>query len=288
MFTSNLVVRMTRDESEFINRGVTVLNRQAMETLGNAFEVLPSDETYLSDVMTEVAAKDALRESCTFQIQLISGFFEQQWGLSSTEYKKLRVTDLTTQSDEKFLRTCRLVHDAGTDYLADLTPIGLTQAILDTFTADAQSLEDKLNSIITKADTRQEKTKERIEKGNELYGYVAKYCKIGQLIWENVDPVKVEDYIIYKTVHPPPPAVTGLAYDLLTGTLTWAGVSGINITYEAAFAPDMPEPIFIQIYDGAGRSVVYDPGGPDNYLFKVRARQGTTLGPWSEVLVVVR
>ena len=39
---------MTRDETQFTARGVTVLMRTAFETLGNAFEVFPPDEYYLA------------------------------------------------------------------------------------------------------------------------------------------------------------------------------------------------------------------------------------------------
>ena len=61
MFTSNLVVFMTRDQSEFTLRGVTALMVTAMETLGNAFEILPSDAYYLAEFISAAESKNEYR-----------------------------------------------------------------------------------------------------------------------------------------------------------------------------------------------------------------------------------
>ena len=45
---SDFVVFMTRDATEFAARGVDAAAITAFETLGNAFEVFPADEEYLS------------------------------------------------------------------------------------------------------------------------------------------------------------------------------------------------------------------------------------------------
>lgn len=201
MFTSNLITLMTRDSTEFAARGVDGADITALETLGNAFEIFPPDEYYLSAISGASETKVNTRTTCTLDIQKISGYFEQKWGEKNYRYKQLRIKGLQTMSDNNFLVSCRNVAAVADEYLLDLTDEGLTQTDIDTLTADAQTFEDNLNAIASARALRDEKANERTQKGNELYSYVAKYCKIGKLIWENVDEAKYNDYIIYPTVH---------------------------------------------------------------------------------------
>lgn len=200
MFTSNLVQSMTRDTTEFAGRGVTATNITDLETLGNAFEVFPTDESMLGLVKIQTQNKDTQRATATTKIQLISGFFEQKWGLKSGQYTRLGIKGLQNMTDNNFLRASRSVVAISTEYLADLTTEGLTQADIDSLETTAQAFEDGLNEVDKAIENRDLKTRERIAKGNELYSYVQKYCRIGKLIWENVDVAKYNDYVIKKSV----------------------------------------------------------------------------------------
>lgn len=201
MFASNLVVSMNRDSVEFAARGVEAAAITAFHDLGNSFEVFPSDIFYVGAIEIEVDAKNAARETVTKKIQYISGFFEQQWGLDSGQYRQLRISKLTVSSDNDFLVAARSVVDTATLYLTDLTPIGLTQIDIDELETEAQTFEDKLNAVADKRMLRDDKARERAILANELYDYTAKYCAIGKLIWENVNEAKYNDYVIYKTSH---------------------------------------------------------------------------------------
>ncbi|MBM2815222.1 MAG: hypothetical protein HW421_1984 [Ignavibacteria bacterium] len=202
VLVTNLVSFMTRDNVEFTTRGVTVAMRTALQTLGNAFEIFPSDEEYKGLVKIEVDTKTVLRDTITLKVQRISGYLEQNWGNTSGQYKRLGIAGLQKLKENDFLFRAREVVRVATEYLADLTPIGLTQAQLDALTADATSFEGKIQSVSDAKATRDAKTHERIEKGNELYGYAVTYSKVGKLIWENVNEAKYNDYIIYETSHP--------------------------------------------------------------------------------------
>ena len=46
---------------------------------------------------------------------------------------------------------------------------------------------------------REEKTKERIKKANELYSLAAVYCNTGKVIFKDKNPVKYKTYIINKS-----------------------------------------------------------------------------------------
>lgn len=201
MYTSNLVQNMTRDTVEFDSRGVDSAAITALENLGDAFEVFPTDESMVGLIKIAVDNKNSLRAICTAKIQLISGFFEQKWGIRSGQYSRLGIRNLQKVKDSQFLRVSRGVVVVANEYIAELTTEGLTQSLIDDLSTEAQNFEDALNSVDEAEENRDLKTRERIKKGNELYSYVKQYSTIGKLIWENVDEAKYEDYVIQKTVH---------------------------------------------------------------------------------------
>lgn len=200
-FTSNLVANMTRDTVQFAVRGVNAGAITALESLGNAFELFPPDEVYVGDIKDITLEKNILREQVTEDIKIISGFFEQKYGLYSGKYTSLRISKLQKMSDGNFLLSARNVVTQATAYLSALTSIGLTQTMIDTLEDDTQLLEDKLIELNTKRELRDSKAEERLIKGNELYDYVSEYCKIGKLIWEIVSEAKYNDYVIYPSVN---------------------------------------------------------------------------------------
>lgn len=281
---SDFIVFMTRDATEFAARGVDAAAITAFETLGNAFEVFPSDEEYLGLVMIEVDAKNALRETCTEHVQLVSGFFEMKWGLKSGQYKRLGIRTLQNLKDKDFLFRCREVARVATEYLTDLTPIGLTQTMIDDLEADAQSFEDKLNAIADKTALRDDKTRERTEKGNELYSYLTQYSKTGKLIWENVNEAKYNDYIIYHRKPGVPGKVDNFAYDVPSKAASW-DQEPLAQTYKLEYKQNVPDGVWEDAYSGPATSTVYDPGEGD-WVFRVRAENAKGAGEWSDELEV--
>lgn len=226
----NIAANMTRDATEFAVRGVDAAAITAFETLGNEFEVFPTDEYYVAQITAEVEAKDAAREQCMIYAQKISGFFEQQWGLSSWQYKQLRMVNLSRATDNNFKVICRNIVLVATENLTALSAIGMTQTDIDNLEDETQLMEDKGHDIYTKKTLRDSKTAERIEKGNELYSYLKQYAAIGKLIWENVDEAKYNDYIIYKTEHQGLSKPQNVAVEYVAGTpplnhLSWDAVT---------------------------------------------------------------
>ncbi len=286
---SDYIVYMTRDATEFDARGVDAATVTAFETLGNAFEVFPTDEEYLGLLMIEVDAKNQFREDCTGDVQFLSGFLEQKWGLESGQYKRLGIDRLQILRDREFLYRCREVVRITTEYLTDLTPEGLTQTMIDTLETNAQSLEDKLNAIADKTALRDAKAAERIRKGNELYDYLRKYSTIGKLIWENVDESKYNDYIIYPTVHhglgkvlnltaeysaTPTPAIT-LAWDAVENATKYS-------VYQSTVPLGDPPDVWAFINDFTGTGETFDVLEDTRYWWYVQAKNDTETGPPSD------
>jgi hypothetical protein len=295
---SNYVTFMTRDTTEFAVRGVTAIDITDFQALGNAFEVFPADAVYQADVTIEVNAKNAARDAAMISIQLIEGFFEQQWGATSPQYKKLRVKGLSRASDNLFLSIARGVVTQSDQNLATLTLIGMTQAMIDALTADAQTMEDKMNSVVDKESIRESKTVERVDDGNELYSFVQKYSKIGKAIWENVDEVKYKDYVINPTIQSALGKVQNLAgvfipasgAEVDTIDLSWdavAGASGYQL-FVAIMPVGVPPTLFaiLDITPNTTYSHAPLPLVPSDYYYKVRAETPTEQGADSDVELV--
>ena len=285
MLASNFVVFMNRDEAEFDARGVDDTVITAFEALGNAFEVFPTDDEYIGLITIEVDAKNAMRDTIMDSIQSVSGYLQQKWGLASGQYRRLGIKGVERLSDDLFLVKAREVVRIAEEYLADLTPVGLTQAMIDDLETDAQSFEDKLNAVKDAKALRDSKTQERTDKGNELYSFVKQYSTIGKLIWENLDEAKYNDYIIYKTEGGLPGKVLNLGYDAGTSMFSWD-------------VPLSPEPIdkyelerstdgdnWTQVYQGAENEALVPLLAGENY-FRCRAHNKNGWGTWSDILDV--
>lgn len=285
----DFVVFMNRDTTEFAVRGVDAIAITAFEALGNAFEVFPPDEYYSALVTAEVEAKNLYRASSYAMVQKISGFFEQQWGLGSWQYKQLGIKSMSISSDDKYKSACRNVVAVATDQLANLTAIGLTQADIDTLDADAQSMEDEGHEIKEKMALRDSKTQERTLKGNELYSFVKQYSTIGKLIWENVDEAKYNDYIIYKTSYSglSKPQNLAAAYDPLNPpniSLTWdlvAEATSYDVYYDIA-ETGAPSGSYQLLNNFATAPALLPAIFEKRNYFKIKAKNDTDVSPYSD------
>ena len=285
MLASKLVMNMTRDAVEFLSRGVTALDITDLEALGNAFEVFPPDGVYVGELKDATTAKNDLRDTVTDEIQLISGFFEQKWGADSGKYTSLTIKGLHNATDSGFLLAARVVVDQATAYLADLTPVGLTQALIDTLETDAQSMEDAIVVVINKKELRDEKAHERTTNGNALYAFAAEYSKVGKLIWENVNEAKYNDYVIYPSTAQMPGKVLNMGYDLPTRTVSWdTAPYAEDYQLERKYSSD---PDWTVVYEGADTSVVNDPVTAGTWYYRCRGQNENGYGTWSDELTVI-
>ena len=289
MLASNFVVFMNRDSAKFAVRGVDAAAITAFEALGNAFEVFPPDEYYQAAISGEVDLKLIARLNATDMIQSISGYFEQQWGLADFHYKQLRIKGFHIMTDNNFLVTCRNVVSVATEYLASLTAIGLTQSDIDALEAEAQTFEDKLNSIAQKKAERDDKAQERSEKGNQLYYFVKQYSTIGKLIWENVDEAKYNDYLIYRTSHPglSKPQNLAATFDPLNPspvTLTWdlvANATSYDVYFNIA-ETGAPSGSFTLLNNFVTSPAIVPPTFDKRNYYKIKAKNDNDVSPYSD------
>lgn len=286
LYSSNLVGFMNRDAAKFLERGVTAGDISAFAALTNAFEVILPDEVYAAQITAEVEAKNVKRAEALAMIQSISGYVQQEWGINSWQYKSLTISNASAARDNEFLRTCRVVVEQATDFLTDLSAIGLTLSDIEALESKAQELESKLNSVNEKRALRDKKKQERIEKGNELYSFVKKYTTIGKLMWENVSEADYNDYIIYKSTPELPSKVLNLSYDTLQTKLKWSE-SSLAEQYQLEMKREGPTFDWESIYEGEEEEFVYTPES-GIWLFRCRGVNSNGAGSWSDEINVVQ
>ena len=183
--------------------------------------------------------------------------------------------------EDTLLAVARRVHEQMTEFLPDLGDFGLTKQVLDDFAALNEAFEAAKNELSLKVSEREFVTKDRIEKGNELYKSVVEFCEIGKRVYAKKNTAKYNDYIIYTPsaggLKPP----TGLKYLIEQNTAMWDAVENAT-SYELQYSPD--EAKWSEAYSGADTMVHYFPPQGGTAFFRCRARNANGFGEFSEVL----
>ncbi len=285
-YVGDLCGFMTRDIVEFQNFNIDATAVSALQTLGDAFELFPPDEVYRGDLMIAIEERNALNEETILAIKEVTNRAINKWGEKSGHFKKFAAANVSGMTDKKLLFAARNVHEQGTAYLTELTPEGLTQAMLDNLGTKSQGFEDAMHTCIEAAGTRDLKAYERIDKGNELYDYVVKYTLVGKQIWVNVNEAKYNDYIIYKAPVLTPDKVLNLDYEEVTTTFSW-DVADKAETYQLQYKNRfeiLDE--WIEAYLGDQTQAVFAPPTGE-WLFRCRGHNGHGYGIPSDNLVVI-
>ena len=283
MFTSNLCNFMTRDLSDLAIFGITTAKIASLKALGDAFELFPSDGMLVGDVMTTTENKNAIREQVLAEIRNMVLRVEAKWGPDNARCRTLNISSPSQLSDDSLFASAKWVHTKMTEFQPDLVDYGLTTEVLDAFADLNEKFELAKNAQAEANSMRILKAEERVNKGNELYEFVTRYCGFGKKIYEKASPAKYNDYIIYTPsaggLKPP----TGLKYLIEHNTAVWDAVENAT-SYELQYSPD--EAKWSEAYSGADTTVHYIPPQGGTAFFRCRARNANGYGDFSEVVKV--
>jgi hypothetical protein len=196
--TSNLCYRLVRDLSELSVFGLSAQDIENLKALNDSFGKLSPDGSILADIMLANDDKNILRNKLLETFRNMAMWVKLKWGADSVNYKRLDLKNPSQLNDYLLLITARNIHAKMMEYQPYLETLGLTQAILDDFENLNSQFENALNAFTDSKVMRDQKTTERIVKGNELYDVVTKYCSLAKRIYEKTNPAKYNDYLIYK------------------------------------------------------------------------------------------
>ena len=277
VFASNLVQTITHDLVQFAQFGVDADTVADFKDLGDDFENFPPDLFYQTDVGIATEEKDETRKQLILETRKISNRALMKWGEDSQKYKKFGVGGLTEMTDKTLLATSRLVVLAAQKFLTDLADEGLTQTVIDDYKALSEQFELKINAISDAIEIRDDKKKERIDLGNQLYALVVRYCTFGKSIWADVDESKYNNYIIYTTTSPGSlTAPQNVHFNPATLILSWDVVANAT-SYQVHFSEDNVN--FEEIYADEDNSCYFVPPAAGMIFYKVRARNSGGYGP---------
>jgi len=188
---------MRRDKAAFAPFGITETLMTELETALTAFSQNGTDIEAKSNQMAVTQAKKAKAEELRTAIRNIMKRAELVFGAGSTKYKRFGTKGLTRQTDSELFITAKVVVQASTIHLQELTGVGVTTAMLNTILVLYRDFEQLLHEQKDKIWERSVRQENRIVEGNALYTALVKYTSVGIKIWETTNAAKYNDYIIY-------------------------------------------------------------------------------------------
>ena len=279
MFASVLANTLTRDIADLTPFGVTTAKIGELKTLGDDYEVFPSDDYLVGTMMIATDEKNAKTEEVKEAIRQLAVRVEAKWGVGSGQYKRLGIEGMTRFTDRTLLSAARGVHLAMTSYLSDLAGFGLTQVILDDFSDLCDSFETAIAAQKDAIMQRDIKTKERTEMGNQLHSLVSTYCNFGKILYERTDPARYNDYIMYPVTGAALQSPANFRYDFIGKTFWWDVVN-----HATSYQLEKKEgESYTEIYSGSETSFHYVPSDGQGF-YRVRARNMNGFGPATEDL----
>ena len=286
-FATILCQNLTIDLSSFADYGVTAAKIAALQALSDAFELFPTDQTFVYQMMIATEDKNVKREEVLKETKAFAVRFAGVFGADSPRFKGLKTSSLPAQNDLALLATARFVAQEAENALAQLASEGVTQAMIDDFTAELNNFEQLMYAQKSAKMLRSVKTDERAAKGNEIYALIVKYCSYGKQIFEP-GTANYEKYVITDSYVPqtPPQAPETVFYQ--NSELSYSESDGAS-SYKVERNPTpTDENAWIIVYEGDETEVEVGQIG-DGMRMRVWARNdaGFSVNPSYSVYSVV-
>jgi hypothetical protein len=281
-----ITVFVTRDATQFLGYGVDAAAVTAYQALITEFEALPTDEELLLDEVEATETKNNLRTELESLLRPFETRAKLCWGEGTANQRKFYIKGMTKLADGDLLINSRRVSREAVEYLLELTPFGLTQAMITALDNKNDAFEAATTAQYNAIAMRDEATNTRVEKANALYARMMELCSIGKTIWLGVNEAFYNDYLVYSLPPGVPLKIQNMAFTAGTNTISWdAELSATS--YELVFSLNTPTLLWVQLYLGPNTSYVHV-YGPSTILYKCRGINANGNGYWSNVLTVTR
>ena len=144
--------------------------------------------------------RDAVVNDMRIAIREVVGIAKNTFGDGSAEYKTFKAGDMTRvdASDLSFLSVTIVAR--GNAYLAQMTPKGLTAAMLTNITTLKGTLDARIKDVETAQANQLTTTQTRHNAANSLFDEMSAMCDAAQVYYADRNPLKASEYIIYDTV----------------------------------------------------------------------------------------
>jgi len=185
-----------RDEEYFVDYGV---NKNYMNAATAKLQKLEKVSTYEMDKEKKVLStklKNEARNEFYKSIRNIRKRFSLVYPISSTEYKQTMDFNISSSSDNDFIRFADKMIDGLKNYSSELSVVNINAEqmnYLQNQLADFKNIVNINKFVHAKIDKN---TKLRLDAMEEVYTELKKLCRIGKIIWEDTNPAFYKDYIL--------------------------------------------------------------------------------------------
>jgi len=195
--SDNVLNSVQRDKVQFALRGVTDEKLAQVQTLVNNFANIPTDVESLNAVASATLNKDTIAENLRVKLRSVRTMAQNVHGTQSPLYRSFGFEGMVGMSDNQlFLHGKRVIREA-TAQLSQLTPEGLTAAMITAIQTLLTNFENAMHTKQQAEKSRDIQTQLRIDAGNALYNAITRLCNTGKDIWASVNEAYYNVYVIY-------------------------------------------------------------------------------------------
>lgn len=163
------------------------------------FKNLPDDNELVGDQMIVTEKKYQAAEQLKAAIRSLMTRVELKYSNRTGRYRKFGTSKLGDMTDAQLLFCGRRVIRVARQQIDFLSDVGVNENILRRIQDACQDFENAINIQQDKAADRDIAVESRVEEGNKIYQELIVLCNIGKDIWDNRDPVKYENYVLYES-----------------------------------------------------------------------------------------
>ena len=228
--SDNVLNSVQRDKVQFALRGVTDEKLAQVRAMVNSFADMPTDVESIGAVASATLNKDTIAENLRIKLRSVRTMAQNVHGEKSPLYRCFGFEGMDKMSDDQlYLHTKRVIREATTQ-LSQLTPEGLTAAMITAITSLLNNFENSIHAKQEAEKTRDIQTLLRLNTGNALYREIMRFCNTGKDIWASTNEAYYNDYVIYTTPSGNKPANTNPG--MISGNITNAATGNAlpNVT----------------------------------------------------------
>lgn len=266
-----------------------------MQTAIDTADAVPSGAQVDAQIAVVTADLNAAMDLGRKAIQVLFTYADRTWESKekTNTFGKNRYTK-ARNSQLKLAELLELAHEEATEAnnAAALLAKGYTAAMA----AELQTRHDAIHDLNKQQEQmksqRGEKTRERIEKLNDAWGYMKSINQASKVVFAD-NQAKLDQYLLYPTVHNSLPKVqdfTGVldADPALQVLLNWTEVTGASEYEIERSSVPVGDPVgeWLPLVTVPSNSYIDPIGGGDTLYYRVRAIGEGESGAWSDTVQV--
>ncbi len=216
--SDNVLNSVQRDKVQFALRGITDEKLAQVQTLVSNFANMPTDVEFMGAVASATLNKDTIAENLRVKLRSVRTMAQNVHGSRSPLYRSFGFEGMDKMSDDQlYLHGKRVIREA-TAQLTQLTPEGLTAAMITAIQTLLTNFENAIHAKQQVEKARDIQTQLRLDAGNALYNAITRLCNTGKDIWASVNEAYYNDYVIYTAPSVAKPANANPG--MISGTIT--------------------------------------------------------------------